>query len=1118
MAQGSLGREARRLVRAAAYCFNVHTLLLCSLSCASVWAAGWLGLSPINIDFSLVSLSISLPLTLNLTQSFTRRERALMMLGELKASVVAMYWMHRDWVQDGSYPASLGDDRHAWAVEFANVAMEFLTHLQAYLTTHEGYESLSEARLSVLRPRLAAGLLLGETQLHPDPEALTESFIGRVQHVNRSLPGHRHLVGVYRSLSRMSVMNELLGFKAGYSKGGEGGMSRTSQYFRYLMAQTEQLRLIKIYRTPFMLRHCCSLLIYLGALLLGPYFRHVGTCDAHDLGPDGACPAPYVAACVFAVICRLLLGVQASSEMPFDGSGMDDVFLELTEEFADVLDQGAPERIPDSACGDVRAVIAAELKSRVRHRSPPATGHSQRGGAAGAMSSSDDEDAPPQRRGGGGADANDAALPALFWESMPDNAEEHPDYVALQALAEESTPEERAENFKTQGNGKLRVGLKAKNRLLLREAIEFYDKGLALRCGDAAVNAALHNNRCHVNSLLGNWRSALQDSSAALRLDPGNAKATFRGARAALKLGEWARCEELLAAGLAADPAGQELLQVQQELGAARRRHEDQLAAQAAAREAALAPARKLAAALALKGYRLTLPEVQVGAKRPRLDAEGAVHWPVMLMFPETGQQDVVEDWHEDSTVADHLDVMFGPDAPPLEWDAAGEYSRRRVRLHYLSNAGAPLGQARGRAAAASGPRPAAPPRAAGGAGPRRPRATAAAAAAAAAQEQLVAAMHGEWPDAPRGGAAGPRRYGAGASRWVAVDEGRTLREVLLEPGHAVPGVPLFWVVAEGSDRRAQQAQSSMMRPRRLSAGLCLAATLVAAAAGAAAAGSPCREVPDAGGADQSPTAPRDWGRCTGAMEQWLVPNSHWCKQGPMGLWPTPPSKRAQQCLKFGRATIYRGPIYGSSPEHKAACNKVLRGSDDAAMVAVSSKYLKTYQGGWAADGGACGQCMCVRLHGADDKFNSGLQTEQARKHVGLTFLAKVGDRCAECDDDHIDILQDRPFSWAPFDPKASGNNPFAPYVNAKDGLRGFRDPDAMRSTAISPETVGAWNADWQWVPCEGWSHDKCASLMRSMNYKEVWPPAWTAGLDSFTLRPIATLRGANPYTKEPWS
>jgi hypothetical protein len=36
---------------------------------------------------------------------------------------------------------------------------------------------------------------------------------------------------------------------------------------------------------------------------------------------------------------------------------------------------------------------------------------------------------------------------------------------------------------------------------------------------------------------------------------------------------------------------------------------------------------------------------------------------------------------------------MFGPEAPPLPWDADGEYSRDKVELYYLSNAGQQLQQ-----------------------------------------------------------------------------------------------------------------------------------------------------------------------------------------------------------------------------------------------------------------------------------------------------------------------------------------------------------------------------------------------------------------------------------------
>jgi hypothetical protein len=174
-----------------------------------------------------------------------------------------------------------------------------------------------------------------------------------------------------------------------------------------------------------------------------------------------------------------------------------------------------------------------------------------------------------------------------------------------------------------------------------------------------------------------------------------------------------------------------------------------------------------------------------------------------------------------------------------------------------------------------------------------------------------------------------------------------------------------------------------------LQATMLLAVALALAAVPAALADQQCSQVPHVPGIDQSPTNAGQWGLCTGALEG-VASGSHWCKAGQMGLWPAPPTAQAQKCLKYGRTTIYRGPIYGSSYGHKAACNLRLKGEDEAAMVAVSTKYLKTYQGGWAGDKGSCGKCMCIRLHGGDDKFNTGLQKEAASKHIGLTFLGKV--------------------------------------------------------------------------------------------------------------------------------
>ena len=64
----------------------------------------------------------------------------------------------------------------------------------------------------------------------------------------------------------------------------------------------------------------------------------------------------------------------------------------------------------------------------------------------------------------------------------------------------------------------------------------------------------------------------------------------------------------------------------------------------------------------------------------------------ILICMCYTSQIDVVEDAGEADALADHLDAMFTPDAPPLQWDAAGEYTRARLELYYLAHAAAPLG------------------------------------------------------------------------------------------------------------------------------------------------------------------------------------------------------------------------------------------------------------------------------------------------------------------------------------------------------------------------------------------------------------------------------------------
>ncbi|KAL6747191.1 hypothetical protein V8C86DRAFT_2916866 [Haematococcus lacustris] len=354
-----------------------------------------------------------------------------------------------------------------------------------------------------------------------------------------------------------------------------------------------------------------------------------------------------------------------------------------------------------------------------------------------------------------------SSAPALFWDELPENPEQNADWAALEALRLEATPEERAETFKVNGNKKLQVGLKAKNKILLREAVEFYSKGLAEGCGNAKLNSVLLSNRSHVESLLGNWRKALDDAEAALRQDPTNIKATFRAARAALKLRLPAQALQYVHQGQALDPGAPEWPDLVKEAAAVEA--VQQAAAKARAEEdAAAAAANSLADAIVARGIKMTGPQVRTEKSwKPSLDGPGGrLVWPLLVLYPESMVQDVIEAAGEEDTLGEHLDQMFGGDAPPLEFDQQREYNRASIELRYLSHAGKVLSRA-----------------------------------------QLVEALKtGSWPEDAE--ASGPNRYGANASKWVVCRESWTVRELLSRPDHVVPGVPLLFALAKGSAYR----------------------------------------------------------------------------------------------------------------------------------------------------------------------------------------------------------------------------------------------------------------------------------------------------------------------------
>lgn len=167
---------------------------------------------------------------------------------------------------------------------------------------------------------------------------------------------------------------------------------------------------------------------------------------------------------------------------------------------------------------------------------------------------------------------------------------------------------------------------------------------------------------------------------------------------------------------------------------------------------------------------------------------------------------------------------MFGPGAPPLEWDSAGAYRREALEIYYLSHAASPLTEEQlaevGRHGGVAklwlaGWRGVAARVPAGTAGPAQQRWSA---ARLSAPRRLTPATcpsplpprqvyHGGWPEVAE---EGPRRYGPKAAAWVRVQQGWTLRDALARPDHVIPGVPAFFVLAKGTEFRDRFLEGDM--------------------------------------------------------------------------------------------------------------------------------------------------------------------------------------------------------------------------------------------------------------------------------------------------------------------
>ncbi|CAM8973588.1 unnamed protein product [Rhodiola kirilowii] len=317
---------------------------------------------------------------------------------------------------------------------------------------------------------------------------------------------------------------------------------------------------------------------------------------------------------------------------------------------------------------------------------------------------------------------------ALWMEagSQPTSEKELADLDAIQAIKESAAIE-----FKEKGNELVKKGKKHYS-----DAIESYTKAINQKALSDSETSVVYANRAHVNLLLGNYRRALNDAQEAIKLSSSNVKAYYRAVKAALALGLLSEAMSYCKDGIERDPTNEEmkrLLKVIESKKSESDRHKLEV-------DQAVKDAERLVSAFDSRGYKIGKASYLelTGLRKPVLDESGILHWPVLLLYAE----------------------VMSKSSPPLPWDAKHNYTRESIELYFEAGSGVGLEKKKLMHYLLQG-------------------------TVASNVEDFVSDDKSYSENSNR-----QLHAGDGSSKWVKVNERRTLHEVLKASNFITPGIP----------------------------------------------------------------------------------------------------------------------------------------------------------------------------------------------------------------------------------------------------------------------------------------------------------------------------------------
>jgi tetratricopeptide (TPR) repeat protein len=278
----------------------------------------------------------------------------------------------------------------------------------------------------------------------------------------------------------------------------------------------------------------------------------------------------------------------------------------------------------------------------------------------------------------------------FFMTRQVEEGKELPPLVeALQQLKwdETDTARDKALGFKEEGN----ILFKAKK---YKNAVVSYTNGIKqekLEQEDKELASTLYSNRASAHFYLQNYRSALGDSASARKLNAKNVKVIYRGAECCYKLRLFDDVKKWCDMAFALDPKDAKALELLSKSEELRKTVEKEKRKKENENRKKTQRLNKIQNLIKLNNIQIqekeefeSILENPINPYQAPVclsdEEEAHIVWPVVVLYPEHGQTDFIQQFHENSTFEEHLKVVL--ETPP-SWDTDHNYRLNNINLYY---------------------------------------------------------------------------------------------------------------------------------------------------------------------------------------------------------------------------------------------------------------------------------------------------------------------------------------------------------------------------------------------------------------------------------------------------